>query len=337
MIKKCVGCGAVFQTKDEKKEGYVTPDAFDKADVCRRCFRLKNYGDYELVNKDFYDYKIIFDNLKKKNSLILFLCDVLSLDESLEELNDFNGKVILVITKKDLLPKSVKESKLSKYIDENYDLKIIQKIFVSSVKNYNLDCLMGLIKKHKINNEVYLVGNTNAGKSTLINQIIKSYSKEESYITTSVLPATTLDIIKVKLNDELTLVDTPGLVCNDSYLTKALPKDVKILSPKVEIKPRTYQIRPNQSLIIGDNYARIDYFGSEKNSFTLYISNEVKVSRINVDTNNIMHNLYMHSFNVSKGTDIVIKGLCFCKIVKEAKVKVYVKDGALVYERPNLI
>ncbi len=336
MINRCIGCGALFQSNDEKKEGYIDSSMLDIAKVCKRCFKIKNYGDYVKVDKSINDYSIIFDKIKKENKLILFLCDILTIDKSINEINNFNGNVILVITKKDLLPKSVKEYKLSSYIDNNYKLNILDKVFINSNKNYNLDLLMNLINKYKNDKEVYLVGNTNAGKSTLINAIIKAYCNKESFITTSIMPATTLDIIKIKLNDDLVLIDTPGIVYNENYITLSNKNDIKKIMPKATIKPRTYQIKPNESLII-DNYARIDYLGDEKNSFTLYISNDINVKRIKINTNNNLRNLKKHSFVLNENKDIVISGLCFCKVVKKAKVNVYVKDKISVYERPNLI
>lgn len=336
MTKKCLGCGALFQTEDPKKAGFIEKENFDKAVICKRCFRIKNYGDYEVINKDIKDYEKIFDEISKRRDLILFLCDIFTLDESLNYINKLNGKVILVITKKDLLPKSVKEYKLINYIKKNYNLNIVDIIFVSSNKNYNIDLLYNLINKRKVSNNVYLVGNTNAGKSTLINALIKSYGKNDSFITTSSLPATTIDLIEVKLNDGLTLVDTPGLVSPDNYLTNLSLKEVKKILPKVEIRPRTYQMKPNQSLLIGD-YARIDYLSDEKNSFTIYLSNNIKVDRINLNTNDRLRNLKLTSFNLKRNKDIVINGLLFCKITNDAKVNVYVKDNVKVFERDNLI
>lgn len=336
MTKKCLGCGALFQMEDPKKAGFIEKENFDKAVICKRCFRIKNYGDYEVINKNIKDYEKIFDEISKRRDLILFLCDIFTLDESLNYINKLSGKVILVITKKDLLPKSVKEYKLINYIKKNYNLNIVDIIFVSSNKNYNIDLLYNLINKRKVSNNVYLVGNTNAGKSTLINALIKSYGKNDSFITTSSLPATTIDLIEVKLNDVLTLVDTPGLVSPNNYLTNLNLKEVKKILPKVEIKPRTYQMKPNQSLLIGD-YARIDYLSDEKNSFTIYLSNNIKVDRINLNTNDILRDLKLTSFNLKRNKDIVINGLLFCKITNDAKVNVYVKDNVKVFERDNLI
>ena len=334
MINKCIGCGAILQGIDEKKEGYVKDITEDK--VCKRCFRLKNYGEYITVNKSNLEYKTIFDKIKKEKELILYLCDILTIDESLKELNNFNGEVILVITKKDLLPKSVKENKLVYYIKKNYNLNVKNIIFVSSNKNYNLDELYNLIIKNKRSNKVYVVGNTNAGKSTLINAFIKSYGNNDASITTSMVPATTLDLITIKLNEDVTLIDTPGIVMDYSYVSNTDINTIKKISSKTEIKPRTYQIKPNESLLI-ENLARIDYISDSKNSFTLYLSNNLKVNRIKLNTNNNLRDLNKTSFDLKNNKDIVISGLCFCKIVSNAKVNVYTKENVKVYERDNLI
>lgn len=337
MTKKCTGCGALFQTSDPKKEGYVRSEVYENALVCQRCFKIKNYGDYQVIDKNTDYYRKMFDAIKEKKDLVLFLCDILSLDDTINELNYFEGPVILVITKIDLLPKSVKIKKLNDYIKKNYKLNVKDIIFLSSKKNYNVDLLLDSIKKYQKSKNIYLVGNTNAGKSTLINVLIKStINNTSNYITTSMLPATTLDVIEVKLNDKITLIDTPGIVNNDNFLYKEKPDVVKVVSAKTEIKPRTYQMKPGQSVIIGD-YARIDYLSDTKNSFTIYLSNEVKVKRININTNDYLRNLKKNSFNLKEKKDVVINGLCFCKITKEASVDVYTKENVRIYERDNLI
>jgi ribosome biogenesis GTPase A len=95
----------------------------------------------------------------------------------------------------------------------------------------------------------------------------------------SPLPSTTLNTVSIEINDYLTLIDTPGLVETGSILNHIDEKMVKKISPKKEIKPRTYQLRKNQSLVIED-LIRIDYVEGDKNSFTVFVSNDLKVRRL---------------------------------------------------------
>ena len=336
MTKKCIGCGAIFQTEYPDKEGYVAKENYDNAVVCKRCFRIKNYGDYQIINKDKSVYEKVFNKVKKENDLVLFLCDILNIDEDIKKLDGFTGPVILVVTKVDLLPKSVKERKLKDYIINNYKLNVVDTVFISSAKNYHIDNLMNMIEKHKKSNNIYVVGNTNAGKSTLINTLIKSYSDNDSFVTASILPQTTMDVLHVKLNNDITLIDTPGVIDEDNYLYDKDKTVIKEVTAKKEIKPRTYQMKPNQSIIIG-SYARLDYITDNKNSITIYLSNDIKVRRINLDTNDHLRNLHKTSFKISDNKDIVISGLCFCKVTKACSINIYTDKNVKVYERNNLI
>ena len=55
MNKKCVGCGVILQSDFPLKEGYIEPEMLKKDDLCRRCFRLKFYGDFIYINKSNQD------------------------------------------------------------------------------------------------------------------------------------------------------------------------------------------------------------------------------------------------------------------------------------------
>ena len=335
MIKKCMGCGAVLQSENSNMPGYINHSAPDSSVYCERCFKIKNYGEYKVLDTNSKDYEIIFNEVSNKNDLVLYLCDILNLDDSILNVNKIKGPVVLVITKMDLLPKSVKEYKIINYIKNNYDINVKDIICVCGKKNYNLDLLVSCMNKYKTSKNIYLMGNTNAGKSTLINSLLKMDSNLEFDITTSILPATTLDIIKIKFKD-FTLIDTPGLVSDTSFLFGEKPKVIKNISPNKEIKPITIQIKPNQSILIG-NYARIDYVSNTPNSITIYVSNSVEVSRINSRTNKRLNDLNKTYFDLKDGKDIVISGLCFIKITKCAKIYVHVKNNVNVFERNNLI
>ena len=50
--KKCLGCGVVLQDENILQEGYTTSL---ENDICQRCFRMKNYGEYQMVAKSNID------------------------------------------------------------------------------------------------------------------------------------------------------------------------------------------------------------------------------------------------------------------------------------------
>ena len=317
MIKKCTGCGIILQTEDINKEGYT--ENIDN-ELCLRCFKLKNYGEYKAVTLNNKDYTDILNSIPK-DALVVYLTSLLNIN--LEYINKFNN-VILVLTKKDLLPKSVQDYKLINYISNitnNYlDIEII-----SSIKNYNLDSLLNKIKKYnKSNKEIYFVGMTNSGKSTLINKLIKNYTDKQLEVTTSLYPSTTLN---------LKIIDTPGLLNEGSILNNLSLKEIKKITPKKEIKPRSYQLKGKGSLVIED-YIRLDYYTD--NNITIYIANNLNITKM-THNNPKLKECKKITFNLEKDKDIVIEDLCFIKFTKKGKVDIYTKYDINIYERNNLI
>lgn len=314
MNRKCMGCGNIL--KDDELEH----------NICNRCFRLKHYGEYHVTNKDNSDYLKIINNIDS-NDLVIYVTSLLNL--TIMDLSKFKN-VIVVLTKRDILPKSVKDNKIIDYVKNHYNFKDIE--VISSIKNYNLDNLISKIKKYN-KKKVYLIGNTNSGKSTLLNKLIENYSESDIDITTSMYPSTTLDTIEVKIND-IEFIDTPGIIDNGSVINYIDYKMLKKITPKKEVKPRTYQIKGKGSLVIED-LVRIDYETND-NSMTIYIANSVNILRVG-EANPRLKDLPKREFNLKNDKDIVITDLCFIKFVKGLKVKIYANNNINVYERDNLI
>ena len=332
--KKCLGCGVLLQDQNILQEGYTTSL---ENDICQRCFRMKNYGEYQVVTKSNDEYLEILKSVGQTKDLVLYITDLLNLEKDIEQIRTIiPNKMILVLNKKDVLPKSVKETKLIKYL-ESKDIHFEEVIVISANKNYNIDYLLKKIKFYQTTKNVYVVGHTNAGKSSLINKLIENYSDKTQELTMSPLPSTTLNTVNITINDYLTLIDTPGLVDNGSILNQIDPKMVKKISPKKEIKPRTYQLRRNQSIIIED-LIRIDYVEGEKNSFTLFISNDLKVKRLLNSTNkDDLKDLNKTTYQVKYDEDLVINGLGFVKIVNKGVIDVYIDQNVETFMRKSLI
>lgn len=325
-MNKCKGCGIVLQTENIEKIGY-TKDI--EKNLCERCFRIRNYGEYKTITKTNDDFIKILKEINKTNDLVILVLDIFNLTEKIDIIKEnINNDILLVITKRDILPKSIPDVKLLEYTDK-YNLKTIDKIIISSNKNYNFDKLYELINKHKKSKNVYVIGFTNAGKSTMINKIIYNYSECDDQITTSILPSTTLNKIKIKINEDLNIIDTPGLITEGSIYDILDGKELKRIIPKKEIKPISYQIKGKQYIVI-DKYAIMEL---ENMNIVIYMSNALKISRYYKPIETQMEETNLEINN----NDVVINGLGFIKCIGKGKIKIYTKKEITVYKRKQLI
>lgn len=309
-MNKCIGCGD-----------------YSLNELCERCFRIKNYNDYKVVSKTNNDFIPILESINEKD-LIVLVVDLFNIGDLSFFRKYLKNDILLVLTKRDILPKSLYEEKLLNY---NYHIDYLDKIIISSAKNYNYDLLLEKINMYKKSNNVYVVGYTNAGKSTMINKLLYNYSNNNTEITTSPLPSTTLNSIEIKLDDNLTLIDTPGLLDNGDIINYLSSGEIKKVIPRKEVKPITYQIKGSQILII-DNYLRIE---ANDIDLTFFISNNLEIKRYYKDID-LLKNYNKTILNVDKN-DIVIKGLGFIKANKKSVVKIYTFDDVDVFTRDSLI
>ena len=331
--KICKGCGVRLQDQNILQEGYTTDI---KNDLCQRCFRMKNYGEYQVVTKSNEEYEAILKSIGRTKDLVLFMVDVTNLDQDITYIRKYiSNPMLLLLNKWDILPRSVKEEKIISNITACGG-DFLEIIPISCKNNYQIDLLYNKIKKYKKSNRVYVVGHTNVGKSSLINQMIHSYSTSDQELTISPLPSTTLNKLEIVLNDELTLIDTPGLVDRGSFSNYITASDLKQIQSKKEMRPRTFQMKPGQGILIG-NLVRMDYIEGEKNSFTVYVSNNLKVKRINAYRQEALKDLFEKSYDLKFYEDIVIDGLGWIKVVGRGKVALYLPKEVSSYTRKNLI
>ena len=360
---RCIGCGAPLQSDDPNKIGYLPSSVLVSSEeklVCKRCFRLRHYNEVipvSITQDDFYN---IISQIALTDSLVVKLVDLFDLEGSIipqiSRLTNHNDLVVLA-NKRDLLPKSVKDGKLLHHVKRilaQHNLKPIEVLLLSATKRFNLDEVMDRIVKHANGRDIFIVGATNVGKSTFINQILKSYAgAKEDVITVSQQAGTTLDMIKIPMEQGY-IVDTPGII-NDIQITHyVLPSSLKIITPKREIKPKIYQLNPHQSLFI-NGFARLDYISGEKTSFVLYVSEKMHIHRTKLahadafyhkhrydllapPTSEENYKLKRHRLHIkNKKEDIVLPGLGFITVKGPAEVDVYVHEKSTPYLRDALI
>ncbi|WP_124058122.1 ribosome biogenesis GTPase YqeH [Vaginisenegalia massiliensis] len=286
---QCVGCGAMIQTTDSEQAGYLPASALAKkeadADIyCQRCFRLRHYNELQDVpiSDDVFLEKL--SQIADQDALIINLIDIFDVEGSMiPSLSRFIGNQAFIVAanKFDLLPKVTREDKVLQWLKKTlHDNGLFPTdiMVLSANKPQSLMKLTELIEATIQFKDIYIVGTTNVGKSTLINQLIRHYGGQKEIITTSNHPGTTLDMIRIPFTDQHSLIDTPGIIRPSQLAHYLSMKEIKTVLPSKPLKPKTYQLNAGQTIFLA-GLARIDYVKGERNSFTYYVSNDCYIHR----------------------------------------------------------
>ena len=291
MTNICPGCGSTLQYTDSNKVGY-TPKK--DAKLCERCFKLKNYNEKKVINLE-YNNEDIINLLNSSAKTIFFITDFLNLSKKV--INIYKKISVhnkyLVINKIDYIPISINKDKYISFIKSNYDIND-EVILVSAERNFNIRVINNILDNCK---DAYVCGFTNSGKSTIIKKIGELNNKEIPVLT-SLMPNTTLDVIKIKLDNNKYIYDTPGFINNDDF--------DEVLYPKKFLKPVTLQIKENDIVSINN---KIFIKTDKENSFTFYMSNDVDIRKVySVETN------LSNELMVKENSDFVISNYGFINI-----------------------
>ncbi|HJV44384.1 MAG TPA: ribosome biogenesis GTPase YqeH [Bacillota bacterium] len=364
--RHCAGCGIAIQTEIESRPGYVPTSALEKEKIiCQRCFRIKHYNEVAQVSMDDDDFIRILNGIGKTNALVIKVVDIFDFNGSwLKGLHRFvgNNPVLLVGNKLDLLPKAINPNRLvnwMKYEAKQLGLKPVDVVLLSASKGMGMERLIEAMGNYRKQQDIYVVGSTNVGKSTLINRLLKDYGESEFELTTSRFPGTTLDMIEVPIDEKTSLFDTPGIINRDQIVHMVTPADLKLISPEKTINPKVFQLNEQQTLFIG-GLGRIDFVKGDRQSFVVYTSNRVPIHRTKLEKASELYENHLgamlapptgeaaqllpplkkHSFKIDGGIkkDIVISGLGWITIgPANAWVDVYAPKGVSVTIRNSLI
>ncbi|XP_064415487.1 nitric oxide-associated protein 1 isoform X2 [Latimeria chalumnae] len=221
---RCSGCGAVMHCIDPSLAGYLPSEKYkslleaeslNKA-ICQRCFLFIHHQKALDIKVSKEEYRNIVSKIRDKDALVLLMVDLLELPNSIiSDILDLVGenKNILVLGNKiDLIPgdsknylKRIKKQLFDYCVNAGIyrgdNIKDIH--FISAKTGYGVETLISKLQRSwKYKGDVYLVGTTNVGKSTLFNMLLESdYCKSKASeviqrATISPWPGTTLNLLK---------------------------------------------------------------------------------------------------------------------------------------------
>ncbi|KAI3461867.1 hypothetical protein Pfo_018530 [Paulownia fortunei] len=278
----------VFDKMSKKVENWGSLDgkkASQKPIVCSRCHSLRHYekvkdAGVENLLPDFdFDHTVgrRLMSIGGARTVVLLVVDATDFDGSfprkvanmVSKTIDENAqswkegksgnipRVLLVVTKIDLLPSSISPTRLEYWVRtqarEGGAGKLTSVHLVSAVREWGVKTLVDdVVKFAGQRGNVWAVGAQNAGKSTLINAIGKCVGMKATHLTEASVPGTTLGIVRMEgvLPGKAKLLDTPGLLHPHQISTRLTAVEQKLICIEKELKPRTYRIKAGHSVHI---------------------------------------------------------------------------------------
>lgn len=328
MIKKCLGCGIKMQYTNPLEAGYVSKNIKDNPKYCERCFKIIHYNKADVASLPEESIKIV-KHVNSKAKYVFFLIDFLNINtKTIKKFKEIKVPKTLIISKCDIIPKSIKEKRIIEFIKKNYQIEE-NIIFISSAKIKNIYSIKKIMNNQNII-EAYVLGYTNAGKSTLINKIYEKETDNKSVITTSAIPNTTLDFLQLKISNDFILIDSPGFVMDITLYQNDEIELIKRVNTKKILKPITYQTKDNMYLNLEDKI--IFNVKGDKNSLTFYLSNNLFLKKEYKFKHENLKNI---TLKVNDNTDIVIIGVGFINVKKKATIEINTINKDLIEVRPS--
>ncbi|XP_064630027.1 nitric oxide-associated protein 1-like [Lineus longissimus] len=222
----CHGCGALLHCQDQNIQGYIPSQKFIPLEreglektLCQRCHLLKNHNICLNIRMDPKEFERIIQEIRPKVALVIVIVDLVDMPNSiirnLLEMVGHKHHFYIVGNKVDLLPRDgqgfldrVRRSLERSCADYGLNGKCVRHTCLVSAKTgYGIEELVTkLFSQWDRKGDVYLIGSTNVGKSSLFNAMLSSdYCRSRareliSRATTSTWPGTTLSLLKFPIS-----------------------------------------------------------------------------------------------------------------------------------------
>ena len=364
---QCIGCGIEIQTENPQEVGYLPNSALqkgiEKGDFyCQRCFKLRHYNELQdlEMSEDVFLEKV--SQIASDDAYVIHMIDIFDVEGTLlSGLPRLIGQqdFAVVANKVDLLPKSTKLSRVKHWLHmmvKDVGLFSEDILLVAANKAHTLDNLIQFIEDKVRYQNVYIVGVTNVGKSTLINQLIQHFGGKKEIITTSNHPGTTLDLIQIPLTENTSLIDTPGIIYRSQMAHVIDRSDYQRVMPNKPIKPKVYQLNSGQTLFLG-GLARIDYLNGPKMSMTLFVSQDLYIHRTKQEGAKAFYDKHLggllsppskekmaqfpplkkHVIQLDSAQDLTISGLGWLTVNEKIELEVWIPEGIQLTRRQSII
>ena len=290
-IRRCYNCGAVLQSSDPTKEGYINKEVLENGSqnflFCNKCFEMERFQPKTNEPVVSEDLLTIVKDAKKKDALLVYVINLFSFEAGFShKINELiSGMNILVVANKfDLMPKGTNEEETREYVAHRFRAEgvHVEKDNIALANAFDDDTahtIIAQIYELKNGKDVYIIGSKLAGKTTLIDSFIRVYKNlSQSNIVSEIYPGTGSRVLQLPMSSKTTLYEIPDIPYNNSILyglDAANTKKVYVTKP-VEYTDIT--IREDEVLYFG-GMAFIELVEGKRTQLRCYFNEGMQFKR----------------------------------------------------------
>ena len=367
-VLRCYHCGAILQCENENEKGYIIPESLHRATpiqiiYCDRCFEtMKAFNNSELEQKVDQEVLKILDDAYATDALIIWVVDLFSFNGTLnseiaKKVKKLN--VIVVGNKRDLFPANVKEESLVEYLVETfnaYGIKPKSVRLLGATNKIDSKELIDSMNAARKGHDVYMIGNSTSGKTSIINRAMKGFENKTSrQIKTITYPGTSVNVLEIPLSRSSFFYELPG-ISQTTSATGKLEKDViRQIVPKKAVKVVTRSMSAGDALMVG-SLAAFEVIKGKATSYRFYSAEGVETRKVQskklddcINENNIRrfarpvserlvsfldYDMFEYAMeNDKKWHDIAIEGLGWLSFIAQGQmIRVRLPKGVALKE-----
>ena len=292
-VMRCYHCGAVLQSRKKAEPGFIEKALLEEEGsenrvlYCHNCYqKMKaiNTGMLEMDTDE--EILTILDDAVATDAVILWVVDLFSFNGTLnpavvKKVKKLN--VVVVGTKFDLFPRRVTLEDMKSFITNRFQeagIKPVATLVIGNTEKLQVEDLLQKLDNIRKGHDVYMIGSTTSGKTSLINKMLKNYTnKTKRQITREEYPRTSVKVLDIPLTNSSSFYELPGFSLNTSVLGKVEKDVLKIIVPKKEIKVQREILDEGDALVVG-SLAGFAMIKGKPTSFYFYGSELCEVRKM---------------------------------------------------------
>ncbi|MGM9873618.1 MAG: hypothetical protein ACI31G_01690 [Bacilli bacterium] len=291
-VLRCNKCGVILQGLDPDKKGYIPTRILERENLsthvlyCDDCFE-----EVKLLNASSLDNNIneqtlrILDDAVATDALIIWVVDSFSFVGSFKAdlVKKIKGlKLVVLVTKFDLFPQSVKKDHLEQYVKDRFNevgLEPLTIKILDTLDSYNSEETLEPLHEIRRGHDVFMIGTTMSGKTTIINSAMKIFNNKTRWnIKTEAYQGTNLKVLEIPLSNSSFFYELPGLSLDNSTISKVEKEVQKLIIPHKKIKVTPIALKPGDGVMAG-GICSLELIEGEPTTFKAYTSEAIEFKK----------------------------------------------------------